>query len=369
MTPIASRSLRIAMAATSDPILFISYPMLPVSDASCGGAEQMLWVLERELASRGASTVVAACAGSSIAGELFATSRAPAEPDAFDFRAAEHGRCVHNLIRQRRLSLVHDKSGFWWGNSGGCAAPVLATLHLPRTFYSERLFRSIPPNVFFNCVSRSQAREFIDLPRFAGVVPNGIILERFTFTRRKQDYLLWLGRICPEKAPHLAIDAAIRAGMQLVLAGQVYPFRWHEQYFEREIKPRLERAGSKVAYVERPSFAEKVELLRHARAMLLSTQAPETSSLVGMEAAACGTPVIAFPSGAIPEIVRHGVTGLLVEDEQEMAHAVADIDGLWPQDARDLAEQEFSSRKMADGYERIYAEVVLEAEQCRKLAA
>lgn len=343
--------------------------MLPVSDASCGGAEQMLWVLEHELAKRGRKTAVAACDGSCVSGELIATGAAPTAADAFEFRATEHTNRVLQTLQGHSFGMVHDKSGFWWERAGECETPVLATLHLPRSFYPERLFRSIPGNVFFNCVSESQATEFRDLPQMRGSVSNGIVLDRFPFKRRKSDYVLWLGRVCPEKAPHLAIDAARRAGVKLVLAGQVYPFQWHQSYFEREIKPRLESAGDDVRWVERPSFAEKLELIGHAKAVLLSTQAPETSSLVAMEAAACGTPVIGFPNGAIPEIVRHGVTGYLVEDWKSMAHAISDVNHLWPEDARAVAEERFSSLRMADEYERLYSEVAAEASQCSRLAA
>lgn len=350
-------------------ILFVSYPMLPVSDASCGGAEQMLWVLEHDLAKRGVKTAVAACDGSKVSGELFSTGVAPTAPDAFEFRAAEHSGQVLAYLQRRKFDLVHDKSGFWWERAGECAVPVLATLHLPRSFYPERLFRHIPPNVFFNGVSESQAGDFRDVPRFTGVVPNGIVLDRFPFTRKKRDYVLWLGRICPEKAPHLAIDAARMAGVNLILAGQVYPFLWHQQYFEREIKPRLECAGQTVSWIEKPSFEEKVNLIRHAKTLLLSTQAPETSSLVAMEAAACGTPVIAFPNGAIPEIVQHDVTGYLVNDWKEMAHAIADVDLLWPEDARAVAEKKFSVHAMADRYEELYELVTRESEQFCRFAA
>ena len=281
-------------------ILFISYPMLPVCDASCGGAEQMLWVLEREMARRGHRTAVAASTGSQVSGELISTGEAPTAVDGFEARAEEHCRAVIRAMEELEFDLVHDESGFFWEHAEWVNAPVLATLHLPRTFYDERLFRDIPRNVSFNCVSHSQARTFEDLPRMLGVVPNGIALERFRFEPKKSDYVLWLGRICPEKAPHLAIDAAESAGIRLIMAGQVYPFSWHRQYFEREVQPRLERARGRVQCIVRPSFEEKVNLLAEARAVLLPTLAPETSSLVAMEAMASGTPVFAFPHGALP---------------------------------------------------------------------
>lgn len=343
--------------------------MLPVSDASCGGAEQMLWTLEREMARRGHSTAVAACEGSHVSGELISTGTAPTAPDAFEMRAQQHSRVVARSVEKNTFDLVHDESGFFWQHAETIDVPVLATLHLPRTFYDQRLFQSVPENVSFNCVSRSQALTFDNLSQMLGIVPNGIALERFRFEARKRDYVLWLGRICPEKAPHLAIDAAERAGMRLVMAGQVYPFSWHQQYFEHEIRPRLGRRDGQVEWIEAPSFAEKVGLLSGARALLLPTLAPETSSLVTMEAMACGTPVIAFANGALIEIVRHNVTGYLVMDVAQMAHALVDLERLWPEDARTVAEENFSARAMADGYEALYERIVSKSQRESSLAA
>jgi glycosyltransferase involved in cell wall biosynthesis len=348
-------------------ILFVSYPLLPVSDASCGGAEQMLWTVEHEMAKRGHDTAVAACEGSRISGELVATGVAPTAHDAFEKRAVEHCEVVIAAANAGSFDLVHDKSGFFSHHARRVNAPVLATLHLPRSFYDKELFRDVPGNVYFNCVSRSQAESFRELPGFIGVVPNGIVVERFRLGLQKEGYFLWMGRICPEKAPHLAIDAAERAGVPLVILGQVYPFSWHQLYFDQEIRPRLERLGQQVRWIKSPDFAEKVDILSKSKALLLPTLAPETSSLVAMEAMACGTPVVAFPNGALPEIVEDGVTGLLVRDVPEMATAIATAGSLSPIIARRIAEERFSSRTMAEGYEHLYREITGAA--AAKLAA
>jgi len=350
-------------------ILFVSYPMLAVSDASCGGAEQMLWTLEREMARRGHETAVAGCEGSRVSGELITTGVAPTAADAFELRAAEHCTAVVEAANAAGFDFVHDKSGFFWRHAGALKVPVLATLHLPRTFYDESLFRQIPENLYFNCVSDSQAASFRGLEQMIGVVPNGIAVERFRLEPKKGDYVLWLGRICPEKAPHLAIDAAERAGVRLVMAGQAYPFSWHQLYFEQEIRPRLERLGDHVTWIEAPSFEEKVQLLSRARALLLPTLAPETSSVVAMEAVASGTPVIAFPNGAVPEIVEDGVTGILVADVAGMARPIGDANRISPEIARRVAEARFSSKAMADGYERLYRAIASEADKVKGFVA
>lgn len=340
-------------------IFYIAYPLLPVSEASAGGAEQMLRVTERQMAQRGHCTVVAACNGSQAAGELLATGAAPEQPDCLAQRDTEHnGRILQFLARRQRtrrhFHLIHDMSGTFWPQAAVLSLPVLATLHLPRSFYPQHMFENIPANVCFSCVSESQARTFAGLPRLLGVVPNGIELECFPLAPRKNSYLLWLGRFCQEKGAHLAIQAARKAGSPLILAGQVYPFSYHQQYFQREIVPYLDNVLPLVRLAEAPTPTQKLRLLSHARALLVPSLADETSSLVAMEAAASGTPVIAFRRGALPEVVRHGVTGFLVDSVAEMAQAVARLNKITPADCRRYAERNFCATRMAEDYEQLY---------------
>jgi glycosyltransferase involved in cell wall biosynthesis len=236
--------------------------------------------------------------------------------------------------------------------------PVLATLHLPRAFYREQWFRDAPRNLSFNCVSQSQARTFDDLPNVMGVVQNGIAVDRFPFTAEKQNYLLWVGRVCEEKAPHLAIADAREAGLPLVLAGQVYPFTYHQNYFEREIAPRLSE-GSDVRFINTPSFAQKLELLRQARALLLTSTVEETSSLVAMEAMACGTPVVAFGRGAFPEIIADRETGFVVESVEDMVAMLGSLDQISPKACRRRVERHFTASRMAHDYQETYRRVLV----------
>lgn len=342
------------MERSGNNILYVAYPLLTVSDASCGGAEQVLVTLEREMSGRGHRTTVAASEGSKVVGELLSTGSQLVAPDTFEHRAAQHSARVLEHAAREKFSLVHDHSGSFWKHAAELNAPVLATLHLPRTFYPEDMFHFVAPNVYFNCVSTSQVESFRDLPRILGVVENGIAVEHFPLTHKKGNYLLWLGRICPEKAPHLAIDVAKQAGKKLIIAGQVYPFSYHQQYFEREVRPYLESAGGDVAFVELPSFREKIELLRCATSLLITSLAEETSSLVALEAQACGTPVAAFQRGALPEVVAHGRTGFIVETTEEMAAAVQEAEHISPEECRAFVEARFSVRSMADKYELLY---------------
>jgi len=329
----------------------VAYPLLPVSERSAGGAEQILWALEKELAERGSQTEVAACAGSELRGKLIATGEiTKLIRDGIDEREREHTERVLSACANGNFDVVLDHSGHFFRHAAKVNLPVLATLHLPRTLYPEGIFENPAKNLYFNCVSESQKAEFKDLPRMMPVVRNGIDVKRFPVGKRRADYVMWLGRICPEKAPHLAIDAAKKAGVPIIVAGQVYPFAWHQQYWEREVKPRIDH--DQVRFVELPSFTEKVKLLSEARALLVTSQVAETTSLVALEAMACGTPVIAFSVGALKEVVTKD-TGFLVNSVDEMARACTTLDGIRALNCRQWVQEQYSVRAMGESYEEL----------------
>jgi glycosyltransferase involved in cell wall biosynthesis len=334
----------------------------------------MLLAVEREMHARGHSTTVAACLGSHVAGELFATGDGADNADQFERRSQEQTNLLLNWLRgdaAERFDLVHDMSGGFWQHADGLPIPVMATLHLPPQLYKHANFSLIPDCVSFNCVSQAQMREFRDLPRILGVAPNGIPVERFPrqfIPLEKQEYFLWLGRICEEKGAHTALDVAHAANVKLVLAGTIYPFLYHQKYFAREIIPRLKRAGSNAKYIPQPTFAEKVDLIRNARALLITSEVNETSSVVAMEAAACGTPVVALNRGALPEVVAEGITGFVVDRSEQMSSCLLRITEIEPEVCRNYAEQHYSSRIMADAYENLYSKL-LNAQLSRSAAS
>src|SRR5437016_7658869 len=131
-------------------LLYIAYPLLTISERSAGGAEQMLWTLEREMCARGIHTTVAASSGSEVSGELFTTGEPCTAPDDFERRNREHHENILEFVRLRShqgrpFDLVHDKSGSFWPRAAEIKdVPVLATLHLPRHFYSPQLFHDVP---------------------------------------------------------------------------------------------------------------------------------------------------------------------------------------------------------------------------------
>ena len=344
-------------------ILYVAYPLLTVSEESAGGAEQILWTLEREVRRQGAETTVAASSGSSVAGELFATGDPCRQLDDFDRRNREHHQRIAELVRERDrqgrpFHLVHDMSGSLLEQAAEIEPPLLATLHLPRHFYQAPSFEQAADNVVFNFVSHAQASAFAQLGLEGGeVIGNGIVLDHFhPNIKDARKGLLWLGRICEEKAPHLAIEIARQTSLPITLAGQVYPFSYHQSYFAHEVAPLLDVVPG-ANFVASPSHHEKSSLLRQAQVLLLTSQVDETSSLVAMEAAASGTPVIAFRRGALAEVVRDGLTGFLVDGVDEAAAALRRVKEIQPEACVRHARENFSSQAMTDKYLRLYSRI------------
>ena len=349
-------------------ILYVAYPLLTVGEESCGGAEQILSTLEREMAARGYRTFVAASRGSRVSGTLVDTGAPSSSIDDYERREAEHIAALDDFLARHPVDLIHDHSGTFWMHTArhvaqppSAVAPMLVTLHLPRTFYPPNAFRGAPANVSFNCVSHSQQHDFGDVTRC--VVPNGILVNRFPPRDRKDDFLLWMGRICEEKGAHLAIEVAQRCRMRLVVAGEVYPFSYHQRYFEREVLPHLKSRDSLIHYLGPQALAAKVRLLRQARALLLTSQCPETSSVVAMEAMACGTPVLALRCGAIPEVIADGRTGYVVDDVDAMVAALPRVAEIDPAACVAHVRSNFTATRMAGDYECVYEQLLCQAAQ------
>ena len=155
----------------------------------------------------------------------------------------------------------------------------------------------------------------------------------------------------PVKGPHRAIAAAREAGVPLVLAGPVQPGQ--EEFFATEVEPHID--GSAVRYVGEAGASAKRDLYQAARAVLMPIRWEEPFGLVMAEAMACGTPVIAFPEGAAPEVVVDGESGFLVRDEHEMASALSRVDEISPARCREVVERRFDVSAVAARYERVYA--------------
>jgi glycosyltransferase involved in cell wall biosynthesis len=347
-------------------ILNVAYPLAPVGPDATGGAEQVLTQIDVALARAGHRSIVLACEGSQAEGELVTTPRVSGSLQGHMHALAQehHRRSIERLVVERDVDLVHVHGMDFHTYLPSPGVPVLVTLHLPAAWHAAEAFRVRRPATFLHCVSRSQERDFPPEIDLLPTIENGVPLDEpgtnGLSPARKARFALTLARICPEKGIHFAIEAAERARVSTVIAGRVFPFAAHEAYFAREIQPRL---GSRVRFIGPIGAARKRRLLQAARALLVASSAPETSSLVAMEALACGTPVIAFPVGALPEIVEHGRTGFLVRDVAEMADAIAAAAEIDPELCRETARRRFSAQRMTASYLERYAQLAAAAER------
>lgn len=337
-------------------VLSVAYPFAEVSVDTAGGAEQVLSVIDQELVQRGHRSIVVGCKRSRISGELVAFDR-PAGALTLPARAQAHIRyraLIDEAISRYAPDIVHmhgvDAFAYLPPESGS----TLLTLHLPRSFYALPQPTLARP-LFFSCVSESQKRGFADIPAPIEVVPNGVRVDDYGPPLAKEPFALALGRICPEKGYHLALDAAKLADIPLILAGQVFPFREHEDYFLEEIVPRLDGPRRFVGPVD---LEQKRRLLAKARCLVIPSLVPETSSLVAMEALASGTPVIAHRIGALPDIINPGVTGYLVDDVEEMARAMLQAHKIDSNQCRQIAAQRFSAERMVSAYLELYERLI-----------
>lgn len=301
--------------------------------------------------------MVIAAEGSVVSGTLIASPKANGRLDDSTRRWGQqvHRHLLRETLMNSPVDLVHMHSLDFDAYLPEVDIPVLATLHLPPDWYPKSVFDRKRKNYHLNCVSSSQQRGCPPCANLAPSISNGVEVNRFDWKGPKENYVLSMGRICPEKGFHLGFDAARKAKVEMILAGEVFPYATHKEYFENDIKPRLDEQRR---FIGPAKMARKKRLLGQAKCLLVTSSVAETSSLVTMEALAAGTPVIAFPSGALPEIIEHGRTGFLVTNVKEMARAIQAVDSIRPEDCRDAARTRFSASEMTQRYLDLYNRIV-----------
>jgi glycosyltransferase involved in cell wall biosynthesis len=183
-------------------------------------------------------------------------------------------------------------------------------------------------------------------------VYHGLPRDLHTYRERPGDYLAFLGRLSPEKRVDRAIHIARRAGMPLKIAAKIYPEE--RAYFQETVEPLLRESGPWVDFLGEVGGRDKDELLGNARALLFPVDWPEPFGLVMIEALACGTPVVAWRKGSVPEVIADGVTGFVVDSVAEAVRAVGRVGGLSRRDCRRAFEEHFDAARMAQGYLEVY---------------
>jgi glycosyltransferase involved in cell wall biosynthesis len=313
-----------------------------------GGTERVVSWLTEELVSLGCEVTLFASGDSVTSGSLVPVcsralrlSQPPIDPAAanaamLDLVAemADDFDVIHCHLDWIHLPLLRRLE-----------VPFVTTLHgrldLPSLRTLSRRFAQAP----FISISDHQRRPLPDL-NWAGTIYHGLPKQLLSPCLNPQGaYLAFLGRIAPEKGPDVAIRTARAAGLPLQIAAKIP--RAETRYFKEQIKPLL---GNGVDFIGEVGDQEKAEFLGNAAALLFPIDWPEPFGLVMIEAMACGTPVIAWGRGSVPEIIDDGITGFIVKDEEEAVEAIARLGELDRQNIRALFEERFTARRMAQDH-------------------
>ncbi|MDG5815356.1 glycosyltransferase [Chitinispirillales bacterium ANBcel5] len=340
-------------------VLNVAYPFSPLKERTAGGAEQILLQLDRALVENNLRSIVIASRGSKVFGTLIETSFPDGKIDEKTRSSIEkeYKAKVEEVANQYKVNIIHyhgiNFNRYFYVNS---YIPSLITIHLPLSWYSDEIYSIQSQQVYFNCVSNHQFTSVKKKLNNLYLINNGVPENNGSVTNSPGKYALCMGRICPEKNFHEAFDAAKKANIPLLLVGEVFPYEEHIKYYQNTLLPRIDE--KKYRFIGSASLFHRYKLLRNSRCLLVSSKAPETSSLVAMEALSCGTPVIAYTSGALKDIVENGKNGFLVENIQEMAEAIKNVSEISREYCKNTYEHYYSRERMVKEYINTYNKII-----------
>lgn len=344
---------RLAPSPAGLQIGLIAPPCVPVPPPRYGGTEAVIDQLARGLAAAGHQV------------RLFTTGDATCSverhwlhPRAVGTTGTSLDELGHVQAAYAELAgcdVIHDHTllGPLWAIADDVSAPVVVTNHAPFTRELIRHYACIAHHAAVVAISHHQAGTASGVP-IARVIHHGLDLDAYPFGQGDGGYLLFLGRMHPDKGVHRAIHIARAAGRPIVIAAKMWEPA-ERRYFAEEVEPLL---GPDATYVGQVGGAAKVALLAAAEALVNPIRWPEPFGLVMIEALATGTPVMAFAEGAAPEIVDHGRTGFLCRDEADMARRVGQVGALDRRDCRRVARERFSTDRMVRDHLALYRQIL-----------
>ncbi len=316
-----------------------------------GGTERVVSWLTEELVRQGHEVTLFASGDSVTSARLI-----PCCPEALRLSGVKDTLAPHVLMVERVLQMASEFDVVHFHIDylhlplmRRANVPYLTTLHgrldLPEMFPFYKEFRDAP----FVSISNAQRRPLPFL-NWLGTVYHGLPRDLYRPVYKPGKYLAFLGRISPEKRPDRAIELAERVGIKLLIAAKVD--RADEEYFREVIRPRLKSPW--VEFIGEIGDHEKQAFLSGALALLMLIDWPEPFGLVMIEANACGTPVIAWRCGSVPEIIENGRNGFVVESMAEAERAVAALERLDRRECRKVFEERFTAERMAREYLSLY---------------
>jgi glycosyltransferase involved in cell wall biosynthesis len=334
--------------------MLVAPPWLPVPPRCYGGTELVMDELARGFAAAGHDVLLCTSGDSTCPVERrFVYEEAQG---VLAGAPVELRHLLHAYEVAGDFDIVHDHTLLGpLCVAGGTDVPVITTNHGVFDDELRAVYREIGRRVPIIAISRAQASTAIaDIP-IAGVIHHGLDPGGFPFRATPGDYWLFLGRMNPDKGAHRAARVAREAGVRLVIAAKMREPE-ERRYFEERVRPLLD---DRVVYAGEVGGTEKLELLAGARGLVNPIRWPEPFGLVMIEALACGTPVLAFRSGAAPEIVRDGITGFLCADEADMARRLREVERLDRRACRGSVEESFSTERMVVDHLALYERLLV----------
>jgi len=335
-------------------ILQIAPLWIPVPPVTYGGTELIIHWLTEELVKRGHEVTLLASGDSKTSATLI-----PVWPKSLWRAHLSIPHAVFSLLYEKLtqiqdgFDIIHDHCEFYTAPfSSFLKKPLVSTIHHP--MYKELiiLFKKFP-KINYISISKNQGKSAPGV-NFVKNIYHGLPIDRYPFNPHPQDYLLWLSKISPEKGPAEAIEVAKKSGERLIISGNI--LREYRDYFEYRLQPLID--GKQIQFVGAADFEKKIELFRNAKAFIYPARRPEPFGLVVVEAMACGTPVIAYKAGAMPELIKDGKTGFLAENQDEMVTALKKIDQINRIDCRRHVVRKFDLQKMVNKYEALYYKIL-----------
>lgn len=347
-------------------IAMLAPPWISTPPPGYGGVESVVSTLTESLVHRG-HHVTLFCAPGSVSRATLVTLLGQSHPDEIErslYEVDHVGQAfdrIDGATGEHRFDVIHDHCGFTGlAMAGRIDTPMVHTLHGPLIPETSAFYARHGHKATLVGISRAQLRSAPPNLGPIASIPNPIDLTAWPLEERKDDYLLWIGRMAPEKGPHRAIAAARAVDVPLVLAGVIQPGQ--RAFFDKEVAPHID--GKRVRFVGEVGGSRKRSLFARARGLLMPIRWDEPFGMVIVEALACGTPVIAFPEGAAPELIVEGRTGFLVPDERAMSDAIGQLSRIAPRDCRAWVSEHCDIEVVAAAYERTYrSEAVLGARQ------
>jgi glycosyltransferase involved in cell wall biosynthesis len=323
-----------------------------VPPSGYGGIEWVVSLLADALVDAGHDVTLFASGDSHTKAEL--ASAFPEAPSRMIGRTQPELRhALGCYARADDFDVINDHSGMLGAVLGAAVpTPVVHTVHGPLDGEPGDVYEligQVAPDVGLISISMNQRKPKPYLNWLANC-PNALDFSLYPVKPHRGDYLLFLGRLSPDKGAHRAIAVAIEAGLPLTIAGKKQDPK-ELSYFHEFVEPHL---GDGIEYLGEVTHGEKVELLQNARATLFPIEWEEPFGLVMIESMACGTPVIATRWGAVPEVIEHGRSGIIVDNYRDMAAALEAADDLEPLELRRYVEEEFSPEHMVADYLRAY---------------